>query len=87
MVIGISGPIISAIGVVVAAWIGRTRKAKEADLVAQPPPDTHAALPGMTFKRPDGTELMITYRDQLSAKEVQRVVIDFLGEAIPETPA
>lgn len=88
MIIAISGPIISAIGVVVAAWIGRTRKAKEADLVApKPPPETNAALPGMTFKRPDGAELMITYRDQLSAKEIQRVVTDFLGQAIPEPTA
>ncbi len=77
-------PIITSIGVVLAAWISRPRKRKGevAPDRPKPPPDTNALLPGIAIKRHDGAEFMITYRDDLSNKEIQGLMTTFLKGAV-----
>lgn len=81
--------LISSIGVVLAAWINRPPKPKgevEFDR-PKPPPDTNALLPGITILGHNGDKLMITYRDNLSNKEILGVVTTFLEGVVDKQPA
>lgn len=79
----LAAPIISSLGVVLAAWIGRPRgtsRHQELDRPA-PPKDTDALLPGFTLRRHNGDELSVTYRDELSHEQIQQLVTTFLRQA------
>jgi len=88
VILGLSVPLISSVGEVLAAWINRPRKPKGEVWPdrPKPPADTNALLPGIVIKRHNGDELSITYRDGLSNKELVKMVTAFLGGAVSEQP-
>jgi len=72
---------IGALGVVLAAWISRPKRNEPLEPAGpKPPPDTNVALPGISLRRHDGTQLQVTYRDDLKPQEIQRLVGAFLED-------
>lgn len=92
IVLAIAMIVVPAAVTLITAWIARPRKTKDktteqpAPERPAPPPDTDVLLPGIAMKRHDGTELRITYRDNLSNKEILRLVETFLEGAVEQAP-
>ena len=82
----LAAPVISTLGVVLAAWISRPRRASQHQQPDRPPPprDTDARLPGFTLKRYNGDELRVTYRDEMSNKQIPHLVTAFLHDAVAQ---